>query len=387
MNRPVLRTLRRVIGTSRRLVSGLGFDASPGSLLLVTAGGDWAVKQIALAVQERLREHFDSVQILDDVNQRPYVTQANIHCLCRPAFFGSEGIPPVHRSNRIVVSWLHGGKDSLDRHVAAACQHLERHWRKVRRFIVPNSITRAKLLECGVDPAITHQIPNGVDLRVFRPATDPGERDRIRRELGLPLEAFVIGSFQRDEDNQGRPKLIKGPDTLVETLATVHARRPIVALLTGPGRTYVQRELTARGIPFLYHWLDHARDLVGMYHAIDAYLITSREEGGPTALRESLATGVPVVSTRMGLAVDLIDHGRNGWIADVGDVDGLARGLLTLIERPSVRQAFAHAGLETIRPLDFSIIAARYRDEVYRLAFRGPRVARLAPSGAAAERS
>ncbi|MBI3021862.1 MAG: glycosyltransferase family 4 protein [Candidatus Omnitrophica bacterium] len=362
--------VRHVVRSGRLILSSLGLDASPGALLLVTGGGDWVVKQIAVALQTHLTPYYGKVQVLDHLWQQPYVTQANIHCLCRPAFFDGRGIPALHPSNRLVVSWLHGGKDSRDSHLVAACEQLERHWRKVRRFIVPNTTTKHKVLECGVEPDIVHLIPNGVDTKVFTPSGMDANRQRIRTQLGVPLDAFVVGSFQRDGDDQGNPKLIKGPDILVETLAAVHARRPVVALLTGSGRTYVRRRLDELGVPHVYQWLQDLRELPAMYHAIDAYLITSREEGGPTALRESMASGVPVVSTRMGLAADLIKHEVNGLLAEVGDVEGLAKGPLALMDSPSLRKRLAEAALETIRPLDFAVIARRYREEVYRSVFR-----------------
>jgi glycosyltransferase involved in cell wall biosynthesis len=59
------------------------------------------------------------------------------------------------------------------------------------------------------------------------------------------------------------------------------------------------------------------------YDAIDVCLVTSRDEGGPRAVLESMATGVPLVSTRVGQAADLVRDGENGWLVDVGDVDAV----------------------------------------------------------------
>jgi glycosyltransferase involved in cell wall biosynthesis len=60
------------------------------------------------------------------------------------------------------------------------------------------------------------------------------------------------------------------------------------------------------------------------YHVLDLYLVTSREEGGPRAVLESMASGIPLVSTLVGQAIDLVKHGENGWMVDVEDVEGLA---------------------------------------------------------------
>lgn len=352
-----------------RVGRALGVDARPGGLVLVTGGGEWVMNQIAAALAGHLRPHYASVDVVDLIAQRRFLTRANVHFLCRPAFFSGRGIAETAASNRIVVSWLHGGPRSPEPEMRAACAQLARHWRRVRRFIVPNRATHANVLECGVDPAMVHVIPNGVDTQRFRPAASSAARGAVRRRLGLPEDAFVVGSFQRDGDDEGNPKLVKGPDTLVETLGEVQQRQPVVALLTGPGRTYVERGLTAAGVPYVRHWAKDQDELAELYHALDVYCISSREEGGPTTLRESMASGVPVVSTRMGLAADVIEHGVNGFVAEVADSHGLAKLIVDLVESPATRARVAESALRAVRPLDFGVIAARYRDEVYRVAF------------------
>jgi glycosyltransferase involved in cell wall biosynthesis len=87
------------------------------------------------------------------------------------------------------------------------------------------------------------------------------------------------------------------------------------------------------------------------------------------ALRESMASGVTVISTRMGLAADLIEHGRNGFVAEPGDAPGLAKLLGDAIDAPDPAHRAAAVALETIRALDFRVIARRLHDEVYREAF------------------
>jgi glycosyltransferase involved in cell wall biosynthesis len=359
----------RAVQRVRASMGALRFDAHPDGLFLVTGGGEWAVKEIALGLKPYLAGDYRDVTILDQVTQRPYLSRANIHCLCRPAFFKGSGLPPVHASNRLVVSWLHGSRTSEDPEMTAAFRQLERHWRRVGRFVVPNSVTLQNILESGVDPAIVHLIPNGVDLRAFAQARDRRHRDVFRSRLGIPAEAFVVGSFQRDEDDAGTPKMVKGPDILVRTLASVRRTTPVHALLTGPNRRYVRRELDKHGVPYTHAPRLSREEFPQAYEALDAYCVSSREEGGPATLRESMASGVPVVSTRVGLAVDMIEHGLNGLVVEVEDADGLANALVRLATEPALRTRLAAAALDTVQALDYSVIAGRLRDEVYRQAF------------------
>jgi len=98
----------------------------------------------------------------------------------------------------------------------------------------------------------------------------------------------------------------------------------LFVLLSGPARGFVRRGLDAAGIPHVHHMAAHHGEVPALYHALDAYVVTSRQEGGPKAILESMASGVPIVSTRVGQAPELIRPGENGWLADIGDVEGLA---------------------------------------------------------------
>jgi len=90
------------------------------------------------------------------------------------------------------------------------------------------------------------------------------------------------------------------------------------------------------------------------------YLVTSREEGGPKALLESMASGIPVVSTRVGMADDL-----GGPVADM--VNGQAIASLAgelLADSAARRDALAH-GLETARQHDWSRVSEQLYEKVY----------------------
>jgi glycosyltransferase involved in cell wall biosynthesis len=145
----------------------------------------------------------------------------------------------------------------------------------------------------------------------------------------------VVGSFQKDGVGWGdgnEPKLIKGPDVLVAVLERLRVHvSGLHVLLSGAARGFVQRGLTAAGIPYIHRWSDRYAALTRFYQACDLVLVTSREEGGPKAVLEALASGIPLVSTRVGQATDLIASGSNGWLAPVDDVDALVGASLAAL--------------------------------------------------------
>jgi glycosyltransferase involved in cell wall biosynthesis len=210
-------------------------------------------------------------------------------------------------------------------------------------------------------------LPEGVNLSVFMPP-QPHERAEVRRELGIPADAFVVGSFQKDGDGMkdgATPKMIKGPDVLVDVLTALHARGPVHALLPGPARGYVTRRLTEAGVPFTAPGFVPRASLPRLYHALDVYLSPSRDEGGPAGVLESMASGVPVVSTRSGMPADILEDGVNGGLVEVDDVTGLVERMASLMNDVSARRRWADRALQTIQPYDWRVLGPRYAAELY----------------------
>jgi glycosyltransferase involved in cell wall biosynthesis len=238
----------------------------------------------------------------------------------------------LESSHRLGLSYFHGrpgtpGYPEFDR----AYETLKRHAHRIDRVQVTHAEMHELVVAAGIDPEKVHQIPIGVDLDNF-PLVDQAGRTRARAELGIPQSSFVVGSFVKDGVGLGdgsEPKLVKGPDTLVAVLARLHELiAELFVLLTGPARGYVRRELESRGVAQGHALLETRTDLGRAYHALDVTLVASRQEGGPKAVLESLAAGVPLVTTRVGQAPELLTDDEDGLLADVDDVDALAAAVL-----------------------------------------------------------
>ncbi len=231
-------------------------------------------------------------------------------------------------SHRLATAYLHGRPGTRGVPEFDECfETLRRRRDRIARVQVTHAEMHELVLEAGVEPDRVFRIPIGIDLEHF-PLVDATRRDEARQALELPATAFVAGSFQKDgvgfEDGL-EPKLVKGPDTLVSALARLRDEVPeLHVLLTGPARGYVRAELERLAIPYR-HVLARTRTELGRaYHALDVYIVSSRQEGGPKAVLESMATGVPLVSTRVGQAQELVDDGGSGILVDVEDAEGLA---------------------------------------------------------------
>lgn len=231
-----------------------------------------------------------------------------------------------------------------------------------------SQLTREALIAHGVPENVIRVIPLGVDSGLFQPAV-PETKATLRRHLNIPSRAFVIGSFQKDGvgwEGGFQPKLEKGPDIFVETVATVAKQHSVHVLLVGPARGYVQRALQERGIAVTsVGHVSSPRAVAPYYAALDAYLISARIEGGPLMLLEAWAAGVPVVSTLVGMVPDVARDGKTALLAPVADVTALVRQLVRLIESAELQRSIVAAADEEVKRYDWEKIGQRYWSELY----------------------
>jgi glycosyltransferase involved in cell wall biosynthesis len=226
------------------------------------------------------------------------------------------------------------------------------HHNEIDRIQVSHSEMHDIILETGIDSKKVFRIPIGINLEYFSWST-PERRREVREKLGIPLSCVVIGSFQKDGNGWGaglEPKLIKGPDIFLKTVEILKPQIPeLFVLLTGPARGYVKNGLKKIGVPYLHRFLEDYTEIGHYFNALDLYIISSREEGGPKAVLESMASGIPIVTTRVGQAMDLVKHGKNGWMVESEDVDGLALWAKYVIDNSSLLDDILNLGKQTAK--------------------------------------
>ena len=246
----------------------------------------------------------------------------------------------LESSHRIGLSYFHGrpgtpGYPEFDR----AHDALRRSAGRIDRVQVTHGEMQQLVVEAGVAPDRVFKIPIGIDLEHFP----------LRPPRGGP--AFVIGSFVKDGvgmDEGLVPKLLKGPDAFAAAVAQLRERIPdLSVLLTGPARGYMRAQLERLGVPHEHRLLRSRAELGLAYGDVDVCLVTSRQEGGPKAALEAMASGVPLVSTRVGQAAELVVDGDNGLLADVDDVDALAAAVERVYADASLRGRLREAGRAT----------------------------------------
>lgn len=305
---------------------------SKAPVVFVAESADWVIKEIC-------KENTEVLNTL--IPQSAEISSTYLGLKNRLLHFGSiyplvpySSPVPFHPSNTAILTWYHifEGDPKI-----AAIPAIDR---VVKFFHVPCTITKNKLISHGVDEKKIVLIPESIDTTVFHTITAE-QKIALRQKMGLPTDKIIIGSFQKDGVGWGdgmEPKPVKGPDIFCDVVIELAKKYPIHILLTGPARGYVKARLEQHKIPFTHVYLDSYYDIVPYYHVLDLYIVASREEGGPKAILESFATGTPLLTTRVGMAPDVVRDGQNGFLVEVEDRQRLIERASELIENPFLRE-------------------------------------------------
>ncbi len=339
-------------------------------LFVAGDGNDWAIADDARQIS-RLAEGLGA-----RIGRESWVSAVRNQSVFHASQFALLGQPFERDGNRLGVAYLHGRPGTAGMPEFDTCYEAVRtRHEELDRIQVPSAAMEELVLDAGVPAEKVFRIPIGIDLERFRLRT-PEDRAQTRAKLGLPADAFVAGSFQKDGvgwDEGLEPKLIKGPDVLLAAVERLRQRVPdLWLLLTGPARGYVKQGLERLDVPFRHVLLHGQEDVAKAYRALDVCLVTSRDEGGPKAVLEAMATGVPLVTTRVGQAADLVEHSRNGYLVEVEDANAVADWAGYVAEAPDETLArLAAAGRETAVECSYEALASRWRELLDRVRVAG----------------
>jgi glycosyltransferase involved in cell wall biosynthesis len=255
----------------------------------------------------------------------------------------------------VLVSRVLGKPVLLNYHSGEADDHLRRSWiaratlrRAVDINVVPSPYLRDVLARFGIDAAV---VSNTVDRTEF-PYRD---RERGRR----PLALLSTRNFEANYNVA----------CTLRAFARVQARFPDVSLtLVGSGSEEkalraLARALGLRGIHFVGPVPPER--VSAYYAAADVYVQTPVVDNMPLSILEAFASGLPVVSTRVGGVPAIVQDRVNGLLAPDDDAEGIAGRIIELIERPDMARGIAAAAAAACAQFDWSTTRESWR-AVYR---------------------
>ncbi|REJ85470.1 MAG: N-acetyl-alpha-D-glucosaminyl L-malate synthase BshA [Acidobacteria bacterium] len=183
-------------------------------------------------------------------------------------------------------------------------------------------------------------ISNFVDTERFRPF-DPALDSR---PLGLPCGPELSGDrpIVLHISNYRRVKRVE--DVLAIYRAARHrAECRLVMVGDGPGRADAEERCRDEEIPDV-HFVDEHPHVEQLVRRAAVFLLTSSQESFGLAALEAMASGVAVVATRVGGVPEVVDHGESGLLYPLGDVEGMAAGVVSLLRDPRRRAELGSRG-------------------------------------------
>lgn len=176
----------------------------------------------------------------------------------------------------------------------------------------------------------------GVDFSRFDAVTEE-DGEKLRKELGLPEEAFVLFYAAEFSARKSQSDLIR---------ALVKLPEHVVLILAGDGALREQCVEAARalGVEHRVHFPGYIKDVPRWYRAADAAVSASRSEGLPFNVMEAMYSGLPVVASEVKGHEDLIEHGETGLLYPYGDADACAEQIMALANDPGFCAALGRQG-------------------------------------------
>lgn len=250
---------------------------------------------------------------------------------------GEKRIRTVHTFHGHVFSGY------FNRATTAAFATIERQLSKITdRIIVLSPVQRADVCaRLGVAvPEKVQVIPLGFDLSRFKGAAASRDALRTRYFGERASEVFIFGSIGRLTSVKDHALLLRGIRNLIDQGGVDRLR----LLVVGDGElrgelTRQVRDLDLRDRVAFCGW---QRDMPAFYDALDAVVLTSRNEGTPVTLIEAMAAGKPVIATSVGGVPDLLGReievplegvyeAERGILVPSGDVEALSRALMRVL--------------------------------------------------------
>ena len=266
----------------------------------------------------------------------------------------------------IATAWSHT-HHVASVHSSHSIQHNITHWMRNRfgtdHFIADaDSVSRVLAAKDGIPSERVSVIPIGVEQSP-RDAEEEWRR-RTRAAWGISPGTIVIG-------NVARLVPFKGHRYLVDALARiVKEARSVLCVVIGDGEmmTDLHEQARALGIGHDIRFLGFQDNLHELYPAFDIYCHSSLEleaEAFPLAILRALATGLPVVATRVGGIDLMVQEGTSGHLVQPENAAALSGSLLSLIHNAGLRQSMGKASFDLFKKNFHAATMAERVEQVY----------------------
>lgn len=208
------------------------------------------------------------------------------------------------------------------------------------------------------------QIYNGVDLSRFRPAKASGARNTALADIDAGT--LVLGTVGRLSAEKGQEYLIEAMAHLRREHADAAASIRLFIIGDGPLRGELEQRVREAGLAEVVSLIGARDDIPEIYRQLSIFVLPSLGEGISNTILEAMASGLPVIATRVGGNPELVVDGETGFLVEPASPVRLADAIARYARDPARMRAHAEAGRKRVGECFSMDNMVRQYDELYR---------------------
>ncbi|MBQ0085389.1 MAG: glycosyltransferase family 4 protein [Prevotella sp.] len=191
-------------------------------------------------------------------------------------------------------------------------------------------------------------IPNAIDTDVFIPLN----KNEVRKKFNLPLDKkLILFCSMKTTDTR------KGMSYLIDACQYLQDCEYSIIILGGKAEIYKDM------LPMPIHCLNYVgneKDMADVYNAADVFVTPSMQDNLPNTIMEAMSCGTPCVGFNTGGIPEMIDHKRNGYVAEYRNAQDLAKGITWVLENMDKECLCENARTKVMENYTEAVVAKRY---------------------------
>jgi glycosyltransferase involved in cell wall biosynthesis len=211
--------------------------------------------------------------------------------------------------------------------------------KKASKIITLSSTIADELVEENIDRSKIKLIHNGVDLVHFK---DIQNKSQLRTKLGISNRKCIIYT--------GRLVYQKGIDLLIPSFSRLQEETEcqLIIIGDGPDQAKIVRLIEDYRLSKFVILVEETKDIASYLNAADVFVLPSRFEGLSNSLLEAMACSLPIISTRVGGSIDIIEDGINGLLVDCESDKQLTDAIARVFSDPQLARNLGDNARKTI---------------------------------------
>ena len=205
---------------------------------------------------------------------------------------------------------------------------------EIDAFISPSQYLADTYIHAGIPPKKMNVIWNGVDIENYSQITKIPDPTHIRFTF--------IGYFGRH----------KGIHILLDALDYLENKERILVNLIGNGDLFNQcvEEVKNKNLEQVVKFWGKIENIEGGYAQTDVFILPSIwPENQPVTITEAMAAEIPVIASKSGGNLELVEHGKTGYLFETGNARDLAKFMSEFIKKPELIRFFGENAFEKIK--------------------------------------